>query len=125
MRSTGSRLEENTNRRNGVHDRAGCFCQGIEAADRNSSGTTTWTITFVGVLLAFSEAERPSPSHQKCIPTLAGEGKFEVMQGHFRAIEFRAEVGVPLQGRVLDAIFRALRSEAQRPAIQVEQVRFP
>src|SRR5215472_1460515 len=132
-RSRHPRLQEDTNRRHGVDDGAGRLRQLVKAPDRKTA-----TAPALGRILALAgstgppgdpvlpvEADRPGSAYGEGVPLPAGKRKFEVVQGYLGSIECRAELRVPLQWYVLNAISLPVGNKAQRVSHQIKEVGLP
>ena len=86
---------------------------------RPTTKTKTWRIVWL------AKANRARNADCERIPVLAGKRKRKVVQRDARFRDFLAEVRVPLERQVLDAVSFARGSEAKAMLTKIEKVLAP
>ena len=110
MRARHARFQEDADCRVPVHERLRGVLQLVEPSDRHAA----------------AEANRARRVDVQRVPRAAGERKREVAQRHGRPRRrLAAELRVPRERRVLDAIAAGVRPEAQRLPAEIEKIRPP
>ena len=121
-----TRLEKNAYRREGVNHARGPLGQRIETANGDSAFVTTGSeagTCVIGGRVAFRrKPNRSGNADGERIPGFAGKRKREIVQRDLMTTQRLAEVGVPAQWKVFDAISPASERKAKRALAEIEEV---